>query len=94
MTHSSNFTTKITLYLAVKVAKNKDGFWAERLNESMAGLGTEDKDLITIIVLRSEVDLGNIKQEFQKLYEKTLAEAIESETSGDYKKLLIALIGN
>ena len=76
------------------VAKNKDGFWAERLHESMAGLGTEDKDLITIIVLRSEVDLGSIKQEFQKIYDKTLAEAIEDETSGDYKKLLLALIGN
>ncbi|CAG7733956.1 unnamed protein product [Allacma fusca] len=76
------------------VAKNKDTFWATRLNDSMAGMGTDDKALITIVVLRSEIDLGNIMQEYQKLYEKDLAGAIESETSGDYKKLLLALIGN
>jgi annexin A7/11 len=76
------------------LAKSKDTYWAKRLNDSMAGLGTDDKALITIIVLRSEIDLGNIMQEYQKLYEKTLAEAIQDETSGDYKKLLLALIGN
>jgi len=74
------------------MAKNKDEFFAKRLNAAMAGLGTDDKALINIIVLRSEIDLGNIMQAYEKLYEKTLAEAIESETSGDYKKLLLDLL--
>jgi annexin A7/11 len=58
----------------------------------MAGFGTDDKDLINIIVLRSELDLGNIMQEYEKIYEKTLSAAIEEETSGDYKKLLLDIL--
>lgn len=74
------------------ISKNKDVYWAQRIHDSMAGFGTDDKALITAIVLRSEIDLGNIKKEYQNLYEKSLAEAIQSETSGDYKQLLLALI--
>jgi len=78
----------------VGVAKNKDLYWAERLHACMAGLGTDDKALINILVARSEIDLGNIKKEFQKLYELTLDAWIEDECSGDYKKMLLAIISD
>lgn len=81
-------------FFAVTIAlQGSDKFWAERLHESMAGLGTDDKALINIIVLRSEIDLGNIKQEFERVYGQPLAEWVEGECSGDYKKIMIALIG-
>jgi annexin A7/11 len=77
----------------VKCAKNRAQYFAERLHDSVAGLGTKDDDLIFIIVARSEVDLESIKQEYHRLYNKSLASDVSGDTSGDYKKILLALIG-
>jgi len=74
------------------VANNKLEYFANRIHDTMAGLGTDDKDLINLIVLRSEVDLGNIMETYAKIHEKSLAQAIEEETSGDYKKLLLDIL--
>lgn len=41
------------------------------------GLGTDDQDLIRIIVSRCEVDLVDIKVEFQSKYHKTLGSFIK-----------------
>ncbi|KAK7794121.1 hypothetical protein R5R35_012611 [Gryllus longicercus] len=68
-------------------------FFAKRIHDACEGMGTDDKTLIRIIVSRSEIDLGNIKREFERLYDKTLESVVKGETSGDYKRALVALIG-
>ncbi|XP_063993471.1 annexin B9-like isoform X2 [Diachasmimorpha longicaudata] len=76
----------------VKCTKSKVGFLTERLHAAMQGLGTKDRILIRIIVLRSEIDLGDIKEAFEKRYGKSLESWISGDTSGDYRKALLSII--
>ncbi|XP_053319451.1 annexin A6 [Spea bombifrons] len=77
----------------VRSVKNKPAFFAERLYKAMKGAGTDERTLSRILVSRSEIDLFNIRQEFKAAYEKSLHHCIESETSGDYCKALLAIVG-
>ncbi|XP_046543180.1 annexin A11-like isoform X1 [Haliotis rubra] len=81
-------------YLSVvKLVRNTPAFYAELLYRSMKGAGTKDKHLIRLVVSRCEIDMGLIKEEFERNYGKTLASFIKGDTSGDYKKILLGLIG-
>ncbi|KAK2193231.1 hypothetical protein NP493_16g03033 [Ridgeia piscesae] len=67
-------------------------FYAVRLHEATSGMGTNDTRLIRIIVSRLEVDLPEIKAKYFELYGDRLEDVLEHECSGDYKKLLVALV--
>ncbi|KAK3778627.1 hypothetical protein RRG08_040807 [Elysia crispata] len=77
----------------VRAARNTPAYFAERLYKSMAGAGTKDNALIRTVVSRSEVDMAAIKQEFNRMYGKTLASFVKGDTSGDYKKVILGIIG-
>lgn len=57
------------------------------------GLGTDGDTLVRIIVGRSEVDMVEIKQHFFDTYRKSLAKMIKDDCRGDFKKVLIGLVG-
>ncbi|XP_051837872.1 annexin A8 [Antechinus flavipes] len=90
-THGSLEEAMLTV---VKCTRNIHRYFAERLYCSMKGLGTWDGTLIRNIVSRSEIDLSLIKNEFKKLYGKSLSSMIMDDTSGDYKTALLNLVGN
>ena len=60
------------LLAILESVNNKHGFFAERLKKSMAGIGTNDAQLIRILVTRSEVDLMDIKNVFESMFGKSL----------------------
>lgn len=80
------------LLAVIRSIKNQSAFFAKLLNKSMKGLGTNDRALIRLVVTRSEIDMVEIKSEYQALFGESLADAIKGDCSGDYKKCLLHLI--
>ncbi|XP_036064263.1 annexin A13 [Onychomys torridus] len=76
----------------VRCAQDLEGYFAELLYKAMKGMGTDEETLIRIIVTRAEVDLQGIKAKFQEKYQKSLSDMVRSDTSGDFQKLLVALL--
>lgn len=77
-----------------KMVINPASYFAQELHACMKGIGTDDGSLMRILVTRSEIDLENIKAEFLDKYGETLAKWVEDDTSGDYRKLLLKIIGD
>lgn len=75
----------------IECGRNRPKYFAKRLHESMKGGGTDDSTLIRVMVSRSEIDLACVKEEFQSLYETELAQWIEDDCGGDYKRLMLAI---
>lgn len=77
----------------VKSIREMHTYFAESLYYSMKGAGTNDSTLIRIVVSRSEIDMVQIKEKFNEVLGKTLGSFIKGDCSGDYKKVLLSLIG-
>ncbi|EHB00433.1 Annexin A8-like protein 2 [Heterocephalus glaber] len=90
-THGSLEEAMLTI---VKCTRNLHSYLAERLYYAMKGAGTLHGALIRNIISRSETDLNLIKCQFSKMYGKTLSSMITDDTSGDYKKALLNLVGS
>jgi len=72
--------------------KDRPEYFADRLYKSMKGAGTDDSTLIRVMVSRCEVDMVQIMQAFQRKYGKSLVQFIKDDCSGDYERILVALI--
>ncbi|XP_074816375.1 annexin A6 isoform X3 [Natator depressus] len=77
----------------VRSVKDKPAFFADKLYDSMKGIGTDERTLTRIMVSRSEIDLLNIRRVFKEMHEKSLHHMIDKDTSGDYCKALLAICG-
>lgn len=76
----------------IKVTRDKEGYFAERLYKAMKGLGTDDKELIRCICSQAEDSLKWIMVRYQELYETDLFDAVKDECGGYYKSVLLSLL--
>ena len=68
------------------------GYFAMRIREAVKGLGTNDSRLVRVIVTRCEIDLPQIKQAYQRIYQRDLLRDVRDDTSGYYREILTSLI--
>ncbi|XP_014664979.1 PREDICTED: uncharacterized protein LOC106807208 [Priapulus caudatus] len=77
----------------VRCIRSKPDYFSRRLHTAMKGAGTDDDALIRIVVSRCEIDMTQVAESFQRGYKQTLAQFVREDTSGDYRKLLLLLLG-
>ncbi|KAA3481306.1 annexin-like protein RJ4 [Gossypium australe] len=83
-----------TLRMAVRCLKDPKKYFEKVLRRSIEGIGTDEDALTRVIVTRAEKDLKEIKELYHKRNNVPLDIAVDKETSGDYKDMLLTLLGN
>lgn len=64
-----------------------------QLRRAVKGLGTDEEALIEIISTRSQETIEQIKKRYSEMYPgRNLVKDIESDTSGHFRKVLVALL--
>jgi len=58
----------------------------------MKGLGTNDKQLVSLITTRTNDQLQQVRREYMKAYGKQMINDVIDDTSGSYKNILAALL--
>lgn len=90
--HEMSGDLKRGMKALVQCIKDRPTYFAERLYKCMKGAGTDDSTLIRIVIARSEIDLEDIKDRFFDMYNKSLKRMIEQDISGNYKRLILAIV--
>nr|XP_056713231.1 annexin A6 isoform X1 [Euleptes europaea] len=68
---------------------------AKQLKKAIAGAGTDENILIEILATRTNQEIQAINAAYQEVYHKSLEDALSSDTSGHFKRILISLaLGN
>lgn len=91
--HVRVLVNMMVLFILVMANLNPPMAFAELLHGAILGMGTNDDELRRIVVWRCEVDMKEIKNCYLTRYNKDLIEDVKDDTSGDYEKLLVRLLG-
>ncbi|XP_059411250.1 annexin A2-like isoform X2 [Carassius carassius] len=67
-------------------------FEAYRLRKAMEGAGTDEETLLEILCTRTPQQLSDIRAAYNQEYKRDLEKDLISETSGDFSKLIVALL--
>ncbi|KAM3182542.1 hypothetical protein ACTXT7_012155 [Hymenolepis weldensis] len=88
-----NLLPYVEAVLVIRYAMDKDDLLAEWFHRSIQETTTDDWALMQLTLGRSEIDLQDVKDAYCKKYGKSLAKAIASATSGEYKRFLMGMVG-
>ncbi|OIW17887.1 hypothetical protein TanjilG_19856 [Lupinus angustifolius] len=69
-------------------------YFEELLRMAINKTGTDEWALTRVVTTRAEVDLQRIAEEYQRRNSIPLDRAIANDVSGDYKSMLLALLGH
>ncbi|NXS73211.1 ANX11 protein, partial [Pandion haliaetus] len=83
---SGNFERTILAMMKTPVM-----FDAYEIKEAIKGVGTDENCLIEILASRSNEHIQELNRVYKAEFKKTLEEAIKSDTSGHFQRLLISL---
>ena len=86
--------TKSLLNTIITANEYPTGFYAKNIYDSMKGAGTNDSKLIRNICARHAVDLPQIRHAYQTDYGSDMLTDLQADTSGHYRRVLSALVGN
>ncbi|MFS8015625.1 putative annexin [Helianthus anomalus] len=78
----------------IKCLTVPEKYYEKVLRLAINKLGTDEKALTRVVVTRAEVDLQRISEEYKRRNSVPLDRAIAGDTSGDYEKMLLALMGH
>jgi len=83
------------LIAVAECIQNRPRWIARQFEKSMAGIGTDENKLIRLATrFRHPSVIGQVKEAYQREHGKSLGKRIHGETSGDFRKLLLELIGD
>nr|AGG76002.1 annexin AnxGb6 [Gossypium barbadense] len=82
-----------TLRPTIRCLNDPKKYFEKVLRNSIRRVGTDEDALTRVIVTRAEKDLKDVKELYYKRNSVPLDQAVAKDTSGDYKALLLTLLG-
>ncbi|RDX98795.1 hypothetical protein CR513_18243 [Mucuna pruriens] len=81
------------LYTTIRSINDHIKYYEKAVRNAIKKLGTDEDALTRVIVSRAEKDLKLISEVYYKRNSVLLEHVVAKETSGDYKKFLLTLLG-
>ncbi|KAG8373365.1 hypothetical protein BUALT_Bualt11G0016600 [Buddleja alternifolia] len=82
------------LRATIKCLTCPEKYFEKTLRFAINKLGTDEWALTRVVATQAEVNMQRIKEEYHKRNSVPLEKAIVKDTTGDYEKMLLALIGH